>query len=200
MEWKVFRKDDFIPYEKILQLIHQAFKERLDDNIRFLCATFSVNDLKEATKNGIIITLWDDDTIIGCVTLNFKEKKGVKYGSQDYLAVHPSYKRIGIGKMLLDKLVQVANQYNLPFITSTTSEKAQSSVKWHKKNGFKIFLYSSYADTNYYSYWFVKPLKTNLFLLFLFSLRKPIFGVSWIVCKITKDENGKKRFRRLKHD
>lgn len=191
---KVYNNDESTPYENISNLIHMAFKERLDNNIRFVCATYSIEDLKECTKNGIIITLWDNDVIIGCVTLNLKQKKGVKYGSQDYLAVHPLYKRKGIGQILLNKLVEIALVYNLPFITSTTSEKAISSVNWHKKNGFRKFLYASYSNTNYYSYWFVKPLKKHFWLRLALLCRLPLYYTSYIVCKIRKDENGRKRF------
>lgn len=194
MIYKIYHNDESTPYEKILDLIHIAFKERLDENIRFVCATYSIEDLKESTKNGTIITLWENEVIVGCVTLNLKQKKGVKYGSQDYLAVHPSYKRKGIGLMLLNKLVEIASAYKLPFITSTTSEKAISSVNWHEKNGFRKFLYASYSNTNYYSYWFVKPLRRHSWLCLALLCRIPLYCISYIICKIRKDENGRKRF------
>ena len=195
MECRIFYETKMVPYEEILNLIHMAFKERVENNIQFTVASFSLDDLKEHTQNGCFITMWDGHLLVGSVTLNRKKKKNLKYGSQDHLAVHPDYKRKGIGRMLLKNLIEVAKKEKMPFVTSTTSVKAISSVNWHKKNGFKILKYDSYYNTNYYSYWFIKPIDGNLLISVVLLFRLPIFFLSYIICKIKKNENGKKRFR-----
>jgi len=138
--------DESKPYARLLDVLHEAFRERLQENLNFGCATFNLEDLKRNTENAYVITVNDGQNLLGFVSLTIREKGGIHYGVHEFLSVSPKMKRKGIGSLLFNEVLLLAKKQNLMFISSTTSVKAISSVKWHLKNGFKIFRLLSYPQ------------------------------------------------------
>ncbi|MBR1626119.1 MAG: GNAT family N-acetyltransferase [Bacteroidales bacterium] len=103
---------------------------------------------------------------------------GYIYGQ--YLAVSPIAQRVGVGKMLLEKGVEIAKENNLTYISGDTSQYATWSIKWHKRMGYKIVGYDSFYKTDYYSYIFRLQIKPSILwnnalfckIVFLFSYIK----------------------------
>ena len=105
------------------------------------------------------------------------------YGGYENLAVLNACKGKGVASALTDEVIKTANDLNLDFITSTTACNALSSVSFHIKKGFKIYM-KSYAK-KYNSYNFILPLK-KLRLLKIELFRKCVYGVATLFSSISK--------------
>ena len=188
---KIFHKDLNTPYEKIIEIIHDAFKERLEQNLKFSCANISIDEYKNKVKDSFIFVVFDDDNNpIGTSVLTIKKKFGIKYGLFEYLAVSTHKKRCGIGKLLMKECIDFAKKENIDCLTSSTADGAVSSVKAHKQNGFKIYMYRSFTCTNYYSFCFIRPIKKTITISVILLFRPLLYAVSYILCKVLKDKNG----------
>lgn len=151
--------DSPFSYSEVVDLIHSSFEERLNQGLHFTCSTITIDQFIEKTKKGIVLVAWDSDSssLLGSSTVSIrKDKKGVLYGYHEYLAISPKAKRLGVGTKLLEShthnLINTCAQY----VLSDTAVGADSSVKWHVKNGFRIIGLRSFPSTNYYSFKFRK--------------------------------------------
>ena len=92
MDIKIYHNNEKAPYPEISSLIRESFKERLDAGLNFGCATFSAKQLCDHVKNDYVFAAYDEDEIVGTVTISIKEKYGFKYGWHEKLAVSSLYK------------------------------------------------------------------------------------------------------------
>lgn len=154
---------DLAPIQDINRLLHDAFKERLDEHINFDCATFTDDDYKKLSSDGNIITIWNEDILVGTVYVGIHLRFGkLKCGFHEYLAVKSDIKKSGIGSRMQSIVVELANALDLDILLSSTAMPATSSVNWHKKNGFIPYKITHYDGRNYNSYNFIKPIKKKL--------------------------------------
>lgn len=171
------------PFNMVNQLLYDSFEERLANDINFDCASFTDDELKFLTSPGIIITIWDYEVLVGSVFLGIQRRYSFfKCGFHEYLAVKPNNKNTGIGTKLQNVVVNVAKALDLDIILSSTAIPADSSVRWHKKNGFIPYKTSSYEGRNYQSYNFIKPVGKGALVGFL-TIIAPL---TLFVSKITK--------------
>lgn len=153
-------KDEAISWENLVELLHEAFQERLEQGLNFTCSFMSAADLRQQLENCTVFIAVDTDNgmLVGMAAMDVnKSEEGLCAYMLD-LAVKPQYKRCGIMALLHQKLVEMAKANGCEYITSDTATLARSSVMWHKKNGFKIIGLDSFSSTNYYSYIFRKQL------------------------------------------
>lgn len=181
-----------ITYEQIVELLHESFEERLQQGLKFTCSYMSVDQFKKKTADGVVFVALEAMTneLLGTGTVHLrKNKSGVLYGYNEYAAISPKAKRCGIGSKLLKARENFVKSASGEYILSDTAVGAKSSIKYHKKNGFKIIGLTSFSSTNYYSYWFRKQLvpskKWNSDLYC-----KYIFLKSYIVTKLCLKKNG----------
>lgn len=160
-------------YYQLVDLLHESFKERLNDNLNFDCATFSLEELKKETNNGVIIAVYQESSLVGMCYLLLKRVGRRQYGCHEYLAVSTKVKRGGIATSMQTVMVEIAKNMGLIMLTSSTATTAESSVKWHIKNGFIPFRVSKHGGKTYTSYHFFKPISYNL-LLFVIKWLSPI--------------------------
>lgn len=193
MDIKIYHNNEKAPYPEISSLIRESFKERLDAGLNFGCATFSAKQLCDHVKNDYVFVAYDEDKIVGTVTISIKEKLGYKYGSHEFLAISNKMKGKGMATYIFQTVLEFAKEQELDFLTSTTAVDALSSIKYHKKNGFHIYRYDSFQSTNYYSYHFIRPIRKMLIFNYVL-FRLPIFYITLVVCKLTKRKDGSKRF------
>lgn len=151
-------------YESLLDLLHDSFKERLVQNLNFDCASFNLEELKSATNNGVIITAYQGSSLVGMVYLLLKSRGRIQYGCHEYLAVSQDVKRGGVASSMQAVMVEIAKDMGLLMLTSSTATTADSSVKWHVKNGFIPFRVSKHIGKTYISYHFFKPIRNTLLL------------------------------------
>lgn len=176
---KRYYNDVSFPIAKYTNFIHSVFKERIEQGIYFNCANFSTETFRKKLKNAHVIVIFDDNQdIIGTVTLTVFHHKGFTYGWHEYLAISPHFRGKNVGKLLEDEVVDIAQSENLPFILSDTANLATSSIKFHKKQGFKKILLRNYKSTNYISIVFVKFIYYSFSSLILSLLRYPLLFVT----------------------
>ena len=195
MRIEVFENNGRFSWQELTDLMHEAFQERLEQGLHFTCSFMTAEELKRQLADSTILVAVDYDNkgvIVGMAAINVKDDEKGKWAYMSDLAVKPQYKRCGIMTCLFQKLEGVAKLNGCEYIESDTAVGAKSSVKWHKKNGFKIVDLYSFKSTNYYSYIFKKdltsyPHKTNPFR------DKILFWKKALQCRIYLLENGQDR-------
>lgn len=185
------REEACVSYKDIVELIHESFQERLDKGLRYSCSFMTEEQYIQKTKDGIIFVAVDEESgcLAGTAVLNLRFDGKRKYGYFEFAAGNNSYKHCGIGSLLLLLRKEAAMNAECSYILSDTSTKAESAVKYHLKNGFKIVGYESYRSTNYWSYVFRMQLEPSVFWnnnVFL----KFHFFCSYIFIKLTRTIDG----------
>lgn len=179
-------------YKDVVDLLHEAFQERLAQGLKYTCSTMTEEQFRNRTANGIVYVAIDDETgLCGTATLTIKtDKNGVKYGYYEYNGIRSDMKGKGIGTMLYIYIERESVKNGCEYLISDTSTQATSAVKYHLKNGFKIIGLESYRSTNYWSYVFRRQLvpskKWDNPLYCKWQYIKSSFFI-----KITRDINGK---------
>ena len=197
-------QDTNFSYKDVVDLLHEAFRERLEQGLNYTCSTMTEEQFRDKTANGIVYVAIDDETgLCGTATLTIKtDRKGVKYGYNEYNGIRSDMKGKGIGSMLYREGERESRKNGCEYLMSDTSTKAKSAVKYHLKNGFKIIGLESYRSTNYWSYVFRRQLVPSK------KWDNPIYCKwqyikSWLFIRITRDINGKdtavgRLYKRLK--
>lgn len=173
-----------LPSKQQLDLLHEGFKERLNQNINFGCATYTLEQYRENTKDSYLLIASDElGNPVGMITLTPKYRMGLHFGHVENVVVTPNIKRSGVMTALCAEMICLAKNKGMSFLTSTTATNATSSVKWHKKNGFLKLRKLKFKNKNYFSYYFVMPLKWSLVTMLIVILRRPIYFISSYICK-----------------
>ena len=178
-------------YHDVVILMHEAFKERLEQGLRYTCSFITEAQFRVKSFGGIVFVAIDKGCgeLVGTMTLNYPQTRSDKYGYMEYVAVRNDAKMLGIGSKMFDCLQKNAVENGCKYLLSDTSTSANSAVKWHLKLGFKIIGFESYHSTNYWSYVFRKQLvpskkwTSNVYCRFRYIL-------SWIFIRSTRDSNG----------
>lgn len=178
-------------YKDVVELLHEAFQERLDQGLNYTCSSISEEQFREKTAEGIVCVAVDEELgLCGTATLTIRtDMNGVKYGYYEYNGIRSDMKGKGIGTMLCMYRERESREKGCEYLLSDTSTKAVSAVKYHLKNGFEIIGLESYRSTNYWSYVFRKQLvpskkwDNSLY-------RRWQYLRSWIFIRITRDING----------
>lgn len=173
----IFYEDPNAPYADLANLLHQSFKERLDSNLNFGCASYNAKELEEKTQGKYIVVVFDGNKTIAMGALSIKMKHGRRSGIFEYLAVSPEikYRRKGLGSSIMEQCIKIAQKQDCCIVYSCTAISAESSVRCHLKMGFMIYRVIHYSGRSYFSYVFFYPLKKTIFNLFLIVFRKPIY-------------------------
>ena len=183
---RIFYNDPAMPDENMLELLHSAFREHVDQGIDFGCSHFSIEEYKDETRNAYLFVAYDEERPIGTLTLKVKKKYGfLCYGSQKYGATVNDSKRKGVGSFLEDIIISFSKEKRLLFIVSATATCAKSSVKWHIKNGYIPFCYKRFEKRNYNSIVFILPLIPSIKILLLI-FRYPILYASKMFVQFKK--------------
>lgn len=180
----------------VVTLMHESFEERLQQGLNFTCSTMTTEQFESRTKGSCVLVAWnsENDELLGTATVTLrKDKKGVVYGYHEFLAISPNAKRLGIGTRLLEERIIIIINAGGKYVMSDTAVGAESSVKWHLKNGFSIIGLRSFPSTNYYSYLFRRQLVPSLKWDSRFYTRMR-FILSSIVVRSVFKEDGRYTF------
>lgn len=189
-ELTIKEKDEKVSYEELLALVHEAYSERLKENIVFTASSYSLDNLKQLIGNGHVFCAFIDNVLVGTATLLERKKGTEKYGYITTIAVKPNYGGKKIGYTLLTKAIEMAKKIELPYVVSTTATSATSSCKLHKKVGFKIIGFDSHETTNFYSYVFRLQIKPS-FLYNSSLFCKLCYIKRYIIVKLFLASDGK---------
>lgn len=161
---EVFENNGHFSWDEFTELLHEAFQERLEQGLHFTCSFMTAEDLRLQLENSTVLVAVDcdnKDVLVGMEAIDVNDDEKGKWAYMSNLAVTPKYKRCGIMTRLFQNLEYIAKLNGCEYIESDTAVGAESSVKWHLKNGFKIVKLESFSSTNYYSYIFRKQLTRN---------------------------------------
>ncbi len=195
MNIEIRKKGEETSWEELAQLYHEAFQERLDQGMNFICSSFTPEYLEQHFDDAIILVALDkdqNDALAGVAVLRIIHDDRGTWGYFTDMGIKPSYKRCGIGSKLEAQRVAVAKENGCSFVMSDTAANAKSSVNWHYRNGFKLVELVSWPNTNYYSYNFRKQLVPDA------KWDNPLycklqFWKSSIRCRMYHLENGEDR-------
>lgn len=186
-----YLSDTNISYNQLADFFHAAFKERLEQGLHFTCSYMTADQFESKMKGGYVFVALNKETdeLLGTVTIHLKTDKSENvYGYHEYLAVSPSAKHSGVGIKLAQAWESLLLDNKAKYVLSDTACDADSSVKWHLKNGFHIYELESYRSTNYWSYVFIKYLddsmKKNPYHM------KMHYWRSWLFIRITRNQTG----------
>lgn len=90
----VIPKPDYITWEEITNLLHAAFKERLEEGLNYQACTQSTEDTKKRADGGVCLVALKEEKLVGASTLHFWERKGKIVGYFSQIGVHPKYIRL----------------------------------------------------------------------------------------------------------
>lgn len=192
----ICHKADNISWEDLANLLHEAFQERLQQGLQFICSSITAAQLERECEGCVVLVAIDEDTnaLAGTVSIKLNDIDSSEPWAYHFnLAVSPAYKHCGIATRLFEEFQSVVQSQGCHYIISDTAVDAKSSVDWHLKNGFRIIKLHSFAETNYYSYVFRKQLKQHPF----WSNRlfcKIHYWFSALKCKATFKANGESRY------
>ena len=147
-----------ITYAQIADFMHESFEERLQQGLRFTCSFMSAAQFEEKMKDGTVFVALDEDSgeLLGTAVLHLKtDRRGRTYAYHEYLAVSPKAKHLGVATQLAVVWKAWAVENRVQYVKSDTATRAESSVKWHLKNGFHIYGVKAFKNTNYVSYIFI---------------------------------------------
>ncbi len=155
-------------YGDVVSLIHLAFQSRKDEGIFFSCADITVEEYREKLgDSGVVFVAYDPENptfLLGtAVTHIRRDRHGVQYGFNELLAVHPDARRMGVASALQKERIGFHKSAGTEYMQSDTAVSAESSVKYHLKNGYRKIALVSFPQTDYYSYVFRRQLVTDTF-------------------------------------
>lgn len=146
-----------ITVEQLFRLIKEAFQERKEAGLAYICLSMTIHEFMEELENSMPYVAIDKDVdvLCGCAILKIRrDKNALLYGLEMHTSVAPKYKNRGIGSMLINTIKIRATEAGCSYLSCSTAISAKSAIKVHLKNGYKIVGMASYPKTNYYSYRF----------------------------------------------
>lgn len=118
---------------------------------------------EKAEKKFPFIVAEIENQIVGYGTYgDFRFKKGYQFTVEHSIYIHPSFQGKGIGKLLLDELIQIAKSQKVHTMVAVIDSENQVSVDMHIKKGFQKI-----GTINEVAYKFDKWLHTVLLQIIL---------------------------------
>ena len=188
-------------WDKLTEMTHAAFKEHAERGLTMLSVSCSASFLKNrCLGNKLILAKASDKTVgyycfsIMPITNNQTIFKCVT------LAIHPNFKRRGLGRELHRLALEQARQYDCAYGILDTSCGAASARAAHKAAGYKDWYYTHFPNANYYSIVMRKDLTSPLSAY----ARCKALACSWLEIHLKITETGKPRllysmYKKLKY-
>lgn len=130
---------DACSVHRLLCIIAQLHKNGRPDMFPDLTSKYTeqeVADRLAKTDNGVFVAEFDGE-VVGYVFCNvIKEGNGNTLYIDD-LCVDPNARRMGIGRMLIDKTKEYASEKNCDFLMLNVWEFNENAVKFYEEYGFK---------------------------------------------------------------
>ncbi|WP_268846925.1 GNAT family N-acetyltransferase [Flavobacterium aestivum] len=93
---------------------------------------------EKINKNFPVIVAIEDDKVVGFgMYSEFRFREAYKYTVEHSVYVDNTHHGKGIGKLLLQKLIQLAKEQKLHTMIAVIDAENQSSIEFHEKFGFK---------------------------------------------------------------
>lgn len=131
---KIVEKSNSVSWEEITEVIHDAYAEREQQNLHFAAFKSTPEENAQKIVDGKCFVALDGTKVVGVVFLrcpswpyltnkNGKEKRycDKNYGTVLNLSVKEKYKSRGIGRKLLERLIEECKKQKLDSIMIDTS-------------------------------------------------------------------------------
>ncbi len=133
------RTEDFESIQKLFRMMFDIYPENQDVGYPF--TESGVNYLKGRIENGFVLAARDDKTIVGFLAGSIEDAIDFKtyrqYGFIQNMFILEDYRRKGIGRMLINRFIDLCKRSNVEFIL-TDSDANQSIINFYTGLGFKI--------------------------------------------------------------
>ena len=184
------REEAGISFEQVYALVDESFKKWTDNGIEAPFLHYGLEEYKQVNRHTVIHVAIDSETgeLLGARSHAVNRKKG--YVSDFHLSVAPKARRMGIATKIMEAETEWAKSFGIRYMLCTTAVKADWSVRWHLKNGYRIIGYKHAQGNNHATYLFRKQLVPSLFWDSAIFCRC-CFLVSYAITKLTKDSNGR---------
>jgi len=184
----IIPKPENISWESITDLLHLSFRERANEGLIYGAFNQQVEKTKKRVEDGICLVALLNGELIGTGTVKFYQKKGKRFGHLSQVAVHPDYKKHGIGTRLREYRVDLCRkQQDIDAVYCDTAEQATPIINWYLKAGWQKVGYLSHLGTNYYSVKFRLPINGRKYSKLEALLR---YYFSIIAFKLMKTKHG----------
>ena len=156
------QKEAGISDEAVYALFQQAFSQWTDNGIDEPFLHLTLEDFKKVIHDAIVIVATDTDTGELLATHTFQKKRKQNYVHGCFLSVSPRVKHTSIATKMLKFETEFFREAGYEYLRGFTAVSAVWSVKWHKKNGYRVIGYFRPYGSNQYNYIFRKQLKPSL--------------------------------------
>lgn len=116
-----------------------------EDMEKYLKESFSYEQVKSEieNKNSIFFIVKDKDRVVGYMKINFNgaQTEAAYDNSLEVQRIYilERYQRNGIGKILIEKAIEIAKEKGLDYIWLSVWEIHTKAIKFYEKQGFKKF-------------------------------------------------------------
>ena len=179
--------------EALYELYNESFKKWTQQGLDapWLCASFEEFCRQLNTSTAFIALDATTDELLGLHC--FRGSRKHRRASGFYLAVTPKAQGEGIASRMLAYEAEVIRQAGYLYLKGSTSTKAEWSVRWHLKNGYRIVGYHHSPNDNFANYMFRKQLAPSILwgpTLGPLTARMS-FAASWLVNHLLKHSDGR---------
>lgn len=128
-------------FKQYYDFIQEAYAERVEQGIPFVCTTLSEDDLKKDMEGCGVHTYIgvleeNPEEIASTVSVAYRYNKEGKYAWYHLVATNNKLKGRGIGSQMLLAILDIAREEGCDHVELTTAKKATSAVRFYEKNGF----------------------------------------------------------------
>lgn len=140
-------------YETLAALSRAAFSEyKKESDLNFRGVTMKGENVRaQAEKGTRFVIICKDGEPIAYGGSRMIHKDGHTYMHGEGLACHPAYRRHRLGWRIAQLKEDWGREQGAEFFDLDTSCKAAQAIAFHKKNDYKVWGYTHWNTTNYYS-------------------------------------------------
>ena len=152
----------------LLQLLHRSFQQWNEHGIEAKFLSQDLEYFRHTMRRAVVVlaipvngsgVIVNGSKPVGMLCVNcYKDKHAFDF----YLTVAPEAKQQGVGTRMLEYAVTQLKKRGYKYLADTTSVKAEWSVKWHLKNGYRIVGFGKGREPYSDSYRFRKQIAPSL--------------------------------------
>lgn len=86
----------------------------------------------------VVIVAVEGERVIGWASLSqFRSRAGYRFTAEDSVYVHKEYRRRGVGRLLLLRLIEIARERGFHVLAAVVDGSNEASIKLHEGVGFQ---------------------------------------------------------------
>lgn len=140
-------------YDVLAALSRAAFSEyKKESDLNFRGVTMTGDTVRAQAEQGTrFVIVYKDGVAIAYGGSRMIQRDGHTYMHGEGLACHPNYRRLHLGWRIAQLKEDWGREQGAEFFELNTSCKAAKALAFHKKNKYKLWAYTHFSTTNYYS-------------------------------------------------